>query len=136
MTRRRATRLMLALLIGGLVLADGSQVSAQMGPGMMGGQGMMGQGQAAQMPMPQAAAVIQQLAERLAQGKRLEGEKAERLRRLTDQLVAAAGRMSGGMGGGGMMGGMMGGGMMGQAAGQMDELSRILAQIAELVREP
>lgn len=120
------------------VLALGSaplEAPAQMGPGMMGGQGsMMGQGQAAPMPMPQAAAIIQQLAERLAQGKRLEGEKAERLRRLTDQLVAAAGRMSGGMGGGGMMGGMMGGGMMGQAAGQMDELSRILAQISDLLR--
>lgn len=134
MARRHATRLMLALLVGGLVLADGSQVLAQMGPGMMGGQGMMGQGQAASMPMPQAAAIIQQLAERLAQGKRLEGEKAERLRHLTDQLVAAAGRMSGGMGGGGMMGGMMGGGMMGQAAGQMDEVSRILAQISDLLR--
>ena len=47
MTRRYATRFMLALLVGGLVLLD-SPVSAQMGPGMMGGGmmggGMMGQG--------------------------------------------------------------------------------------------
>lgn len=130
------TRWVAFIAMASFVLALGLaplEASAQMGRGMMGGQGGM-MAQAAPMPMPQAAAIIQQLAERLAQGKGLEGEKAERLRHLTDQLVAAAGRMSGGMGGGGMMGSMMGGGMMGQAAGQMDELSRILTQMQDLLR--
>lgn len=122
MTRRYATRFMLALLVGGLVLLD-SPVSAQMGTGMMGG-GMMGQGQASAMPMQQMAEVVRQMADRLASGKRLDAEKAEPLRRLADQLAAAAGRMSQGMGPG----------MMGQGSEQMGEVSRILGQISDLLR--
>lgn len=135
MTRRSATGFMLALLVGGLVLPGASPGSAQMGPGMMGGQGMMGQGQTAAMPMPQMAAVIRQMADRLAAGKGLQTDKAERLRHLADQLVAASGRMAGGMGPGMMGGGMMGGGMMGQGSEQMNELSRILGQISDLLRD-
>ena len=132
MTRRYATRFMLVLLVGGLVLLD-SPVSAQMGPGMMGG-GMMGQGQASAMPMQQMAEVVRQMADRLASGKGLDAEKAEPLRRLADQLAAAAGRMSQGMGPGMMGGGMMGGGMIGQGSEQMGEVSRILGQISDLLR--
>lgn len=128
MTRRYATGMVLTLLLGGLVLAADSPVSAQMGPGTMGG-GIIGQGQSSAMPMQQMPEVLKQMADRLASGKRLEAEKAERLRRLTDQLVAATGRMSQGMGGG-----MMGGGMMGQGSEQMGEISRILLQISDLLR--
>lgn len=127
--RRGATGLVVALLVGWLVLSEGWPASAQMGPGMMGG-GMMGQGQTAAMPMPQMAAVIRQMADRLASGKGLQTDKAERLRQLADQLAAAAGRMAGGMGPG-----MMGGGMMGQGSEQMNELSRILGQISDLLRD-
>ena len=88
---------MLVLFVSGLVLWDGSRVSAQMGPGMMGGQGMMGQGQTSAMPMQQMSEVVKQMADRLASGKGLDTDKAERLRRLADQLAAASGRMSGGM---------------------------------------
>lgn len=138
MTRRWATGLMMALFVGGLVLLEGSQVSAQMGTGMMGGQGMMGQGQTPVMPMQQMAEVVKQMADRLGSGKRLDTKRAEQLRRLADQLGAATGRMAGatggGMMGGGMMGGgMMGGGMMGQGSEQMGELSRILGQISDLL---
>ena len=130
MTRRRATRLMLALLVGGLVLADGSQVLAQMGPGMMGGS------QTSPMPMQQMAEVVKQMADRLASGKALDAEKAERLRGLAEQLIGATSRMAGGMGGGMMGPSMMGGGMMRQGAEQMGDLSRTLAQISELLRAP
>ncbi|MBI4590369.1 MAG: hypothetical protein HY725_16185 [Candidatus Rokubacteria bacterium] len=129
MMRRGATGLVVALLVGWLVLSEGGPASAQMGPGMMGG-GMMGQGQTAAMPMPQMAAVVRQMADRLASGKGLQTDKAERLRQLADQLAAAAGRMAGGMGPG-----MMGGGMMGQGSEQMNELSRILGQISDLLRD-
>lgn len=133
MTRRWATGLMMALFVGGLVLLEGSQVSAQMGPRMMGGQGMMGQGQTSVMPMQQMAEVVKQMADRLASGKKLDTKSAEQLRRLADQLVAATGRMAGATGGGMMGGGMMGGGMMGQGSEQMGELSRILGQISDLL---
>lgn len=123
MTRRYATGLILALFIAGLFLWHGSLASAQMGPGMMGGS------QASSMPMQQMAELIKRMADRLASGKALETERAERLRHLADQLVAATGRMSGAMGGG-----MMGGGMMGQGSEQMGELSRILGQISDLLR--
>lgn len=134
MTRRYAAGFMLALLIGGLVLWDGSRVSAQMGPGMMGGQGMMGQGQTSAMPMQQMAEVVKQMADRLASGKGLDTDKAERLRQLADQLATATGRMSGGMAGGMSGSGMKGGGMMGPGSEQMNELSRILGQISDLLR--
>lgn len=134
MTRRYATRLMLALFAGALILPAGSPVSAQMGPGMMGPQGMMGQGQTSVMPMQQMSEVIKQMAGRLASGKGLDVDKGERLRRLVDQLVDASGRMSRGMSGGMMGGGMMGGGMMGQGSEQMGEVSRILAEISDLLR--
>lgn len=135
MTKRYLTGLMLALFIGGLVLSDGAQVAAQMGPGMMGPQGMMGQGQVS-MPMQQMAEVIKQMADRLTSGKALDAEKAERLRGLADQLIGATSRMAGGTGGGMMGPGMMGGGMMRQGSEQMGEVSRILAQISELLRAP
>lgn len=134
MTKRYLTGLMLALFIGGLVLSDGAQVAAQMGPGMMGPQGMMGQGQTSPMPMQQMGEVIRQMAGRLASGKGLDADKGERLRRLADQLVDASGRMSRGMSGGMMGGGMMSGGMMGQGSEQMSEVSRILAEISNLLR--
>lgn len=126
--RRYATGLILALLVAGLFPWDGSPASAQMGPGMMGGS------QTSSMPMQQMAELIKRMADRLASGKALETERAERLRLLADQLVAATGRMSGAMGGGMMGGGMMGGGMMGQGSEQMGELSRILGQISDLLR--
>ena len=125
--RRRVVAWMVALFVPGLTFLSGSPVSAQMGPGMMGG------GQASAMPMQPMAEVVRQVADRLALGKPLEAEKAKRLRRLADQLVAATGRMSGSMGGGMMGSGMMGGGM-GQASQEMAEFSRILSQISELVR--
>ena len=84
--------------------------------------------------MQQMSEVVKQMADRLASGQALDAERAERLRRLTDQLVAATGRRSGGMGGGMMGPGMMGGGMTGQASEQMAEMSRILSQISELIR--
>lgn len=116
---------MLALHIAGLALSGASPVSAQMGPGMMGG------GQPSSMPMQQMSEVVRQMADRLASGKPLDAERAERLRRLADQLVATTGRLSGSMGGGMMGPGMMGGG---QASEQMGEISRILSQISELIR--
>jgi hypothetical protein len=109
---------MLALFIGGLVLSEGSGVSGQMGPGMMGG------GQTSSMPMPQMADVIKQMADRLASGKPLDPDKAQQLRRLADQLAEATGRMTGGMGPG----------MMGQGSQQMQEVSRILTQMQDLLR--
>ncbi len=118
MTRRSATGFMLALLVGGLGFSGGSLASAQMGPGMMGG------GQASSMPMPQMAEVIKQMADHLAAGKELDAEKGEQLQRLADQLGQAIGRMAGGMGGG----------MMGQGPEQMQEVSRILSQMSELLR--
>lgn len=134
MTRLYATGLIMALFVGGLLLSEGSQVSAQMGPGMMGGQGMMAQGQTSVMPMQQMAEVVKQMADRLGSGKTLDTKRAEQLRRLGDQLVAATGGMAGAMGGGMMGGGMMGRGMMGQGSEQMSELSRILGQISDLLR--
>lgn len=133
MTRLYATGLIMALFVGGLVLSEGSPVSAQMGPGMMGGPSMMGQGQTSAIPIQQMSEVINQMGGRLASGKGIDANKGERLRRLTDQLVEATGRMSRGMGGGMMGGGMMGGGMMGQGSEQMGELSRILGQISDLL---
>lgn len=133
MTRRCATGFMLALFVGLLVLSGGPPVSAQMGPGMMGGQGPMGQGQTSSMPMQQMSDVMKQMADRLASRKGLDTGKAERLRRLADQLLTVTGRMSGGMGSGMMGGGMMGGGMMGQGSDQMGEISQILAQMKDLL---
>lgn len=131
MTRRNVIAVMFMLFVGGLVLPAGSEVSAQMGPGMMG-QGMMGQGQASAMPVQQMAEVMKQMADRLVPGKGLDADKAERLRKLADQLAAFTRQMPGG----GMMGGgMMGGGMMGQGSEQMREASRILTQISELLRD-
>lgn len=131
MTRRNVIAVMFMLFVGGLVLPAGSEVSAQMGPGMMG-QGMMGQGQASAMPVQQMAEVMKQLADRFVSGKGLDADKAERLRRLVDQLAASARQMPAG---GTMGGGMMGGGMMGQGSEQMREPSRILTQISELLRD-
>lgn len=122
MLRRYATAALVSLLFGGLLFAGGSPVSAQMGPGMMGGQGMMGPGQASAMPMQQIAEVMKQLADRLASGRALDGDKAERVRRLVDQLAAFTRQM-------------VGGGMMGQGSEQMREASRILTQISELLRD-
>ena len=127
MTRRGVGRGILAVLVGVSILSAGFPASAQMGPGMGGG--MMGQGQASTMPVQQMSEVMKQMADRLASGKGLSAEKAERLRRLADQLVAATGRMGQGMGSG-----MMGGGMMGQGSQQMGEVSRILAEISDLLR--
>jgi hypothetical protein len=83
------------------------------------------------MPMQQMSDVIKQMADRLASRKRLASEKAERLRRLAGELVAATGRMTGGTGGGMMGGGMMG--IMGQGSEQMGEISRILARMNDLL---
>jgi hypothetical protein len=113
-----------ALFVGILVFSSGSLASAQMGPGMMGGQGMMGQGQTSGMPMQQLSEVVKLMADRLASREGLDVEKAERLRRLADQLVAGMSRMTQGMGGG----------MMGQGLEQMSEFSRILAQMKDLLR--
>jgi hypothetical protein len=118
MTKRSVTGLMLAFCIGGLALSERSAVSGQMGPGMMGG------GQTASMPMPQMAEVIKQMADRLASGKPLDPDKAQQLRRLADQLVETTGRMTGGMGGG----------MMGQGSQQMEEVSRMMGQMSDLLR--
>ena len=118
MTKRFVTGLMLALFVAGLVLSESSAVSGQMGPGMMGG------GQTVSMPMPQMAEVIKQMADRLASGKPLDPDKAQQLRHLTDQLVEATGRMTGGMGGG----------MMGQGSQQMEEVSRLMGQMSDLLR--
>ncbi len=129
MSGQYAAALIAALFVAGLFVPGALPVSAQMGPEMMGRQGMMGQGQTSAMPMQQMSEVMRQMADRLASGKALDAERAERLRRLVDQLAAATTRMSGGMGGG-----MMGGGMMGQGPDQMAEVSRILAQISDLLR--
>jgi hypothetical protein len=118
MTRRSVTGVMLALFIGGLVLSEGSGVSGQMGPGMTGG------GQMSSMPMQQMSNVVKQMADRLASGKPLDSDKAQQLRHLADQLVEATGRMTGGMGPG----------MMGQGSQQMQEVSRILTQMQDLLR--
>jgi hypothetical protein len=120
MMRRYATGCMLALVVGGLVCSGGSLALAQMGPGMMGG------GQASAMPMPQMAEVIKQMADRLASGQEFDATKAEQLRRLADQLAEATGRMAGGMGGG----------MMGRGPERMQEVSRILSQMSDLLRAP
>ena len=118
MTKRFVTGLMLALFVAGLVLSERSALSGQMGPGMMGG------GRTTSMPMPQMAEVIKQLADRLASGKPLDPDKAQQLRRLADQLVETTGRMTGGMGGG----------MMGQGSQQMEEVSRMVGQMSDLLR--
>lgn len=128
MTRRCGMGFMPALFVGVLVFSSGSLASAQMGPGMMGGQGMTGQGQTSGMPMQQMSEVVKLMADRLASREGLDVEKAERLRRLADQLVAGMSRMTQGMGGG------VPGGMMGQGSEQMSELSRILAQMKDLLR--
>lgn len=126
--RRYVIGLMVTSFLGGLVLPQGSPVSAQMPSGTRGEQGMMGRGQTFAMPMQQMSEVIAQMADRLASGKGLDRERAKRLRRLADQLILATARMSEGMGG------MGGGGMMRQGSGQMAGASRILAQISDLVR--
>lgn len=96
-----------------------------MGGGMMGGQG---QAAGAQIPVQQMADVMKRMADRLASDRKLDRAKAEKLRALAADLVEATSRMSGGMGGG------MGGGMMGQGSAQMAEVSRIVGQMAELLR--
>lgn len=141
MTMRFFRLLALAFLVAALLLSEGPPISAQMGPGQMGpgqmGPGMMGQsgarGQTSTMPMPQMAEVIKQMADRLAARKPLDPDKAERLRRLADQIRAAATQTAESMGGG--MSGMMGGGMMAQASQQMAEMTRILNQMSDLLRD-
>lgn len=132
MTIRLVRVFLMAFLVGGLVLSQGPPVPAQMGPGMMGRPGTRDQGQPP-MPVPQMAEVIKQMAERLATRRPLARDKGDELRRLADQLRAAAGQLAEGMGGG--MGGMMGGGMMGQASQQMAEMNRILSRMSGLLRD-
>jgi hypothetical protein len=56
----------LSVCLGWLVLSGGTPVLAQMGPGMMQGRGMMGQGQSSEMPMQQMSEVIKHMTDRLA----------------------------------------------------------------------
>jgi hypothetical protein len=80
------------------------------------------------MPIQQMAEVVKQMSDRFGSEKKLDAEKAERLRRLADQLVAATSRISGAM-----SGGTMGGGMMGQGTAPMAEVSQLLAQMSDLL---
>lgn len=133
MTRRLVRMFVVVFLVGGLALSQGPSVLAQMGPGrmgpgMMGRQGARDQGQGA-MPMPQMADVMKQMVDRLGTRKPLAPDRAEELRRLAEQLRAAAAQMGEGMGG------MMGGGMMGQASQQMAEMNRILSRMSQLLRD-
>lgn len=134
MMRRSGIGFLLVLFIGGVVLLQGATGLTQMGPGKMRGLGATDHRQTSVMPMKEMSEVIRQMADRLASRRRLDAEKGRRLRRLADQLATATARMSEGMGGSMMGGGMMGGRMMEQGPQQMAEVSRILAQISNLLR--
>jgi hypothetical protein len=89
MTRRWRVGFVVALFVVGLALSAGSQVLAQMGPGMMGGGATP-----SPMPIQQMSEVVKEMVDRLASGKGLDTGKVERLRRLADQLSTVTGRMA------------------------------------------